>query len=112
MNLLDVKRSDNSEYAIPCIYGIYVNNELVYIGKTNSAIDRWVVHKHHITKPYSECRKYYGDFNKLYNNLREDYFSNECIEFRIIEEVSTDNLSEIERKYLKYNKPKLNTKDY
>jgi hypothetical protein len=112
MNLLDVKKSGNSEYEIPCIYGIYVNGELVYIGKANSAIDRWIVHKHHIIKPYEKCRKYYNDFTKLYVQLREDYFSNECIEFRIIEKVPKEKLSEVERKYLRQNKPKLNTKNY
>jgi hypothetical protein len=44
--------------------------------------------------------------------LREDYLSNECIEFRIIERVPKEKLSEVERKYLRQNKPKLNTKNY
>lgn len=113
MNLIDVKENNNNnKYRVSCIYGIYVNKELIYIGKTKNAISRWVTHKHHIVKDESNCRACYGDFYPIYIRLRNDYINNKIIEFKILEEASISELSKKEKEYIeRFNLP-LNIKKY
>lgn len=113
LDLINIKDNEsNKQYRTSCIYGIYLNDELVYLGKTTNAIQRWEIHKHHIIKSEDDCRKYLGDYYKLYVELRKAYNNGDKITFDIIEEVDKNLLSIKEREYLNKNKPILNIKDY
>lgn len=113
LNINDIYISKHKDYCVSCIYGIYVNDELVYLGSTKNAIKRWQIHKHYIIKPYDKCKNYNYDNINMYKQLRDNYYSGDIIEFGIIGLVKDySKLNDIERVFLKVNKPILNTKDY
>lgn len=94
------------------IYGIYLNNDLVYIGQSKNIGERWKIHKHHIVKVPSKCREHFNDFIPLYTKLRNCYYAG-CgnIYFNVIEIISDKSiLKEKESEYIDKLKPQLNVK--
>lgn len=70
------------------IYGIYINDNLYYIGKTNCFIDRYSLHKSHLLNGTG--------LKKLYTTLREAKISNSTIYFipiMTIEDIKNTNFT-------------------
>jgi hypothetical protein len=113
-NELTVSKNDKlfKQYNISAVYGIYVNDELVYIGSSIHCMTRFNQHKWQIIKP-EEKRCPWKDYRLAYNELRKHYQNGDRISFDIIErEDNVKVLKVLERTYLKTLKPKFNVKDY
>lgn len=97
------------EYNIMGIYGIYLQDNLIYIGQSNNVGKRWIIHKTHITRSPSQCRNYMGDNCPLYNFLRNYYQAGIKISFSVLEIVSNkEELNQKELEYIKKFNPKCN----
>ena len=95
------------------VYGIFVNNEIIYIGSSKNIGERIITHKHHILKPIEKCLKCKKDFLPIYIKLRELYNKDKDFYFGIIEKVNDEyQLRLKERQYIKTLNPKYNVKKY
>lgn len=115
LNELNIRKNDilYNKYNISAIYGIYVNNELVYIGSSVHCMKRFLQHKYKIFLQENKRYKFQGDYRLLYQELRKDYKNNKIITFDIIqEENNVKKLRLLERKYLQELHPKFNIKSY
>lgn len=99
------------KYKIMGIYGIYLQNKLIYIGQSNNIGKRWVIHKTHITREPSKCRDYMGDNCPLYNFLRNYYQAGIDISFSILEIINDKSeLNQKESEYIKKFNPICNVR--
>lgn len=107
-NYLTFKNNENNE-KIQGIYGIKINNKIIYVGQSKDIIERCKQHTYKIIKPIEKCKKYKNDFIPLYNELRELFYNNYFIKFIILERINDENqLTEKELYYINKYKPKLN----
>lgn len=84
LNFNELKNKDNNLYNISAIYGIYINNELVYIGSSIHCIERFLQHKYKVLLPeYKRC-KWHKDYIPLYQELRKAYRHKDKISFDIL----------------------------
>lgn len=102
-------------YMTPGIYGIYIGDKLVYIGKSKNIMGRWISHIKNI-----KCDGDASDFNRdIYNQLRKQYVKNkERIIFKVMEyclideenkeEPLDDMLTKAEDRLILKHKPRLN----
>lgn len=98
-------------YNIMGIYGIYLGEELIYIGQSKNIGKRWVTHKTHIIKNPAECKKHMKDCLPLYNLLRTYYLAgmSKDINFSVLKFVDNKDLLLVEEsKYINKFKPKYN----
>lgn len=97
-------------YNIMGIYGIYLDDELVYIGQSINIKNRWIKHKENIEKPIIILDDREKGLDVLYNKLGDYYRANiESIYFCVLEKVNNKNkLKQLENKYIEYFKPKYN----
>ena len=101
-----------NKYNISAIYGIYLNNELVYVGSSKQCMLRFCQHKRKIIMDESK-RCGWKDYTLVYNTLRQAYSNGDNISFDIIDKESDPALLKmLERAYLRVLKPRLNVKDY
>ena len=61
------------KYNIMGIYGIYLNDELVYIGQSINIKNRWIKHKENIEKPIIILDDREKGLDVLYNKLGDSY---------------------------------------
>lgn len=110
-NLIFVDNKDKEK--IMGIYGIIVNNEIVYVGQSNNIVKRCKQHTLKITKPIEKCEKYKGDLTPLYIELKQYFFNNINIKFVILERIKNANLlKEREKFYINKYQPKLSIHDW
>lgn len=97
-------------YNIMGIYGIYLDDELVYIGQSTNIKNRWIKHKENIEKPIIILEDREKGLDVLYNKLGDYYRANiESIYFCVLEKVNNrKELKKLESKYIEYFKPKYN----
>lgn len=86
------------KYDCPGIYGIWIEDELVYIGKSKNMLDRIVTHIRHILKPREK------EENK-YKELREAA----ALKFDVLLYVRVEELNQKEAELIWKHKPRLNT---
>lgn len=99
------------KYKTMGIYGIYLQNKLIYIGQSNNIGKRWVTHKTHIIREPSKCRDYMGDNYPLYNFLRSYYQAGIDISFSILEIINDKSeLNQKESEYIKKFNPICNVR--
>lgn len=113
-NVIMSKRSDVfKQYNISAVYGIYLNDELVYIGSSTNCIKRFYSHKRKIVMEESK-RCAWKDYTLVYNELRRYYRNGDKIEFGIIDKID-DNvvfLRALERAYIRILKPRFNVSNH
>lgn len=86
------------------IYGIFCDEELVYIGKSTNLLNRWIAHKCHTFCDESK------EYNRpIYKELRRAYSLGHKINIRLIEYCEVADLEKEEAKYIYGYRPKLNT---
>ena len=101
-----------NQYNVSAVYGIYLNNELVYVGSSKQCMLRFYQHKRKITMEENK-RCEWKDYTLIYNTLREQYQNGANIYFDIIDKESNNMLLKmLERAYIRVLKPKLNVKPY
>ena len=106
INDIDAKKKKHNKtineflkpYNIMGIYGIYLGEELVYIGQSKNIGKRWITHKTHITKNFSKCKKHMRDCLPIYNLLRAHYMAgmSNNINFSVLKFVDNKDLLLIE----------------
>lgn len=110
------KKKDNplfKKYNVSGIYGIYICDELIYVGSSVHCMERFLQHKHKtLLKEKNRC-KWRNDYIPLYQELRNAYENNKEIYFEVLcIEINKKMLREVEREFLKRRKPKCNVKNY
>lgn len=85
------------------IYGIWVNDVLVYIGQSKNLFNRFVAHQMNTTEP--QQKEYY---RKMYVELRKALWAGATIEPRVIEYAAVGQLTAREQHYLSQYQPPLN----
>ena len=113
-NELTKKKDDPlfQEYNISGIYGIFIDNELVYIGSSIHCMERFLQHKYKVLLKEEDRCIWHKDYIPLYQELRKAYANNQSIDFDILHYEKGSKLRKLERKLLSSNKPKLNVKAY
>ena len=86
------------------VYGIYSNNKLVYVGKSNNLFNRFVAHQ---MNTFEEQEKEYN--SKKYVALRQAALAGARIEIRIICYCKPEQLSNTQEFYISNLYPPLNT---
>lgn len=86
------------------IYGIYIQNNLVYVGQSKSLLNRWIAHK--INTLYNYGQHDYQE--EKYEILREAYQAGFSISCRPIEFCEPKDLNVREGAWIKELKPILN----
>lgn len=101
------------KYNVSGIYGIYICNELIYVGSSIHCMERFLQHKYKtLLKEENRC-KWQKDYIPLYQELRMAYKDDKDIYFEVLcIETNKKTLREVEREFLKRIKPKCNVKDY
>lgn len=103
------------DYDVAGVYGIYLNQELVYIGSSVHCMTRFYQHKRKIVIEESK-RCAWKDYTLVYNELRKAYQNNLNISFEIIDEIDDVNdvqfLRALERAYIRILKPKFNVSNH
>lgn len=110
------KKKDNplfKKYNVSGIYGIYICNELIYVGSSIHCMERFLQHKYKtLLKEENRC-KWQKDYIPLYQELRMAYKDDKDIYFEVLcIETNKKTLRKVEREFLKRIKPKCNVKDY
>ena len=91
------------------IYGIMIEDELVYIGQSKDIVKRCKQHSYKIIKSEENCKKYKSDFTPLYIEVRKAFYDNKHIKFVILERVFYESsLKYIESYYINKYSPRLN----
>lgn len=101
---------DNKEKEkIQGIYGIMIDNEIVYIGQSTDIAKRCKCHALKIIKEESKCKKYNGDLYPVYIETRRAFYNYQNIKFVILERIKDESkLIEKELYYMDKYQPKLN----
>lgn len=89
---------------VSAIYGIYVDGELVYIGKSTNTLGRWVAHK--INTLFNYGQKDYKEAK--YEVLRQVLKSGHSVSCDVLEYCNEDELSTREKEWIKREDPILN----
>lgn len=92
----------------PGIYGIYCDNNLVYVGKSTNLLNRWLIHKTHTLCNYAT------EYNRpMYRELRRAINLGHTIDIKALEvcdvNISKQELKEKEEKRIAATTPPLNT---
>lgn len=114
-NELTIKKNSDiyKQYNISAIYGVYINNNLVYIGSSIHCMERFLQHKHKVLLKEENRHAYCKDCIPIYNALREALSDGKIITFDILQkEQNVKKLRRLERQYLEQYKPPLNVKMY
>lgn len=102
-------KNNKERETIQGIYGIEVNNKIVYIGQSTNISKRCKQHTYKIIKPFEKCKKYNNDLIPVYTELRNLFYNDYYIRFLILERVEDKNkLKEREKYYINKYKPSLN----
>ena len=98
------------DYNVMGIYGIYLDDTLVYIGQSKNIKNRWIQHKQQIEAPLISFEYKESGIDALYNTLRQYYREGiESIYFCILEIVKDESkLKKLETEYINFFKPKYN----
>lgn len=108
-NYLTFKDNKENE-KIQGVYGIEVNNKIVYIGQSTDISTRCKQHTYKIIKPLEKCKKYNSDLIPVYVKLKELFYDDYFIRFVILERIEDKNkLKEKEKYYINKYNPSLNT---
>lgn len=92
-------------YNIGGVYGIYVNDELAYIGESNNLIERWMSHTRKVL-PKKDSKDKECNTAK-YRYLRLQHKRGKTIEFRVLE-LRDKNLKQRETQLIIELNPPLN----
>lgn len=110
------KKKDNplfKKYNVSGIYGIYICDELIYVGSSIHCMERFLQHKYKTLLKEEDRCKWHKDYIPLYQELRMAYKNNKDIYFEVLcIETNKKTLRKVEREFLKRIKPKCNVKDY
>ena len=85
------------------IYGIYIDDKIVYIGQSKQLSTRAQTHERNIRKG----AKWNGDWYLIANQF---YLHGHKIEFKVLEEVPLDQLIKTEERYIQAIQPIFNTR--
>lgn len=100
---------NKEQQKIKGVYGIMIDDELVYIGQSKDIVKRCKQHSYKIIKPKEECKKYKNDFRPLYIETRDAFYNNKHIKFIILERIVNElNLKKKELYYINKYSPRLN----
>ena len=94
-----IQQATGEKYCRPGIYQIFINNTLVYIGQSQSMLDRLASHMYHIENP--------GKTNK-YIQLRRARDNGCKVRFDVLSYCSEDELDKYEGMYIRQYMPPLN----
>lgn len=96
-------------YKIMGIYGIYLGDELIYIGQSKNIAKRFLQHRYCILNKNKEFNKYSNINLPMYNILYNAYLAGEQIRFGVLKVINDKNLLfNEETKYIKKFYPTYN----
>lgn len=99
-----IPQEEKEKNEVPGIYGIYCDNNLVYVGKSTKMLNRWLIHKTHTLYSYST------EYNRpIYKELRRAYNLGHNISINALEYCTQQELKEKEQKWIAATLPPLNT---
>jgi hypothetical protein len=94
-----------NQYEGKCgIYGMWINEKLVYIGKSKNVLTRWTYHKLHTLYDYGQ-HDYKEDKYRIMREAKEKGYK---ISFDILEECKPGCLDLLEHRWIEACKPALN----